>query len=193
MFRRLFNVGSALSLLLCLATVVLWVASWIDGLTVASGQILVFHTYDPAGNFVLVERDWQHRSTAGTWRMLSRSNNRFHERFGFAWGSGKFNDTRFVPGYRSPGMPVMTGSIQYISIQYDLIGIPLWAAFVLLAFLPALWVYRQSRNRRRGSAGCCQSCGYDLRASTDRCPECGTPIPSKLPATAMPANDPSCE
>jgi hypothetical protein len=59
------------------------------------------------------------------------------------------------------------------------IGLPYWVLVALFGLAPAWWVLRlkhrlQARRRaRRQAAGCCELCGYDLRASPQRCPECG--------------------
>jgi hypothetical protein len=59
------------------------------------------------------------------------------------------------------------------------VGLPFWliAGLAAVPLLPGFHRrYRQERQRRRLKAGCCMECGYDLRASTGRCPECGEPI-----------------
>ena len=64
------------------------------------------------------------------------------------------------------------------------VSCPHW--FVTSAFgLAALLCAARIRHlRRRTRAGCCPKCGYDLRASPDRCPECGTP---RTQAIVMPS------
>lgn len=54
--------------------------------------------------------------------------------------------------------------------------LPLYLPCLLFAILPAHFVLRLRRRRRvarRLALGCCVACGYDLRASSGRCPECG--------------------
>ena len=48
------------------------------------------------------------------------------------------------------------------------------------AVLPSLWALLWWRRRPLRRQGACPTCGYDLRASTTRCPECGTSIGAEL-------------
>jgi hypothetical protein len=58
--------------------------------------------------------------------------------------------------------------------------IPYWPLIFLFAAIPANVLVRRTRRwiagRRR--IGLCKKCGYDLRASKDRCPECGMVVAS---------------
>ncbi len=53
------------------------------------------------------------------------------------------------------------------------IRIPLWLPIVLFAAYPAYRLLPLHRRRKRNKLGLCVKCGYDLRASKERCPECG--------------------
>lgn len=52
-------------------------------------------------------------------------------------------------------------------------GVHLWLPLSLSAgYLLVRWFISRTRLSKRGL---CRKCGYDLRATPDRCPECGTP------------------
>lgn len=68
------------------------------------------------------------------------------------------------------------------------VSCPWWFAMLIPALLPGarLLEYGARRYRRRAQSkrGRCARCGYDMRATPDRCPECGEikPVQSTEPA-----------
>ena len=61
----------------------------------------------------------------------------------------------------------------YVERNYA-VFIPIW--FTTLIFGTMFWLchpLHYHRRRKRKKLGLCVKCGYDLRASKDRCPECG--------------------
>jgi hypothetical protein len=90
-----------------------------------------------------------------------------------------------------------TGSYQFLAYSAgnptDWLGrahvlvFPHWAllALVSLPMLLALrWEMLARRRLRRLRHGLCSNCGYDLRASPDRCPECGLEAPTAATSPA---------
>jgi hypothetical protein len=73
-----------------------------------------------------------------------------------------------------------TGSAHFLNFEWDrsfsgstTVAFPLWFP-ALLFFITGVTFLLQG-TRKEFARGFCRECGYDLRASKDRCPECGTP------------------
>ena len=153
MKRRLLNLLAAVSLLLFVAVVGAWARSYVPE---------QFHVRSHDGRLHLI-------FAAGQWRLFDEDR---HVTAG--------EILREIRGFAS-GDP---GSVRWAFAGFELslsdrrsgfwmLAIPYWAlAFPSAA--AAAWAIRARRTRSaREKAGHCAACGYDLRASPGRCPECG--------------------
>jgi uncharacterized OB-fold protein len=57
---------------------------------------------------------------------------------------------------------------------------------VIVALIVAIALPRALRDEKRLFTNRCLHCGYDLRESAERCPECGRPTDVELPAPPSP-------
>jgi hypothetical protein len=182
MARRLFNLLCLASPLLCVALGVLWVRSyfWNDAFSLlhgardGSGQVVTHAATLISGVGCVGVR-------AGRWReadspsLKAESPDGLHARHeatslaaatyplsGSFWNRIGFSCN--LDRYSAPG----DAEHAFMLIVPD--WLPLW----LSAAPPAWWVLRRRRERLRRKAGLCARCGYDVRATPGRCPECGT-------------------
>jgi hypothetical protein len=89
----------------------------------------------------------------------------------------------FDPIAYSGGVPLVAtyrGSESFLWVTLDLGGLFILSLLVWLVVL-GRWLFRTRRNRLRIEQRFCPACGYDLRASPARCPECGA---DAIPADA---------
>ena len=57
--------------------------------------------------------------------------------------------------------------------RYWRLAIPFWIPTSLFSIILLPPLVQSCRRRKRRKLGLCVKCGYDLRGSKDRCPECG--------------------
>jgi hypothetical protein len=178
--RWVFHILAAVSLLLCIGVVELWIRSYsveesflqfryfppdmsvattqfqpradqrFSDISILEGELLVSRTLRPVG-YPGTNSDWTHLRTNLTSPMLNVRPS-FRNGFGFEFASDRPAD---YPG----------------ASAWQLL-LPLWLVTLVLAIAPvrsALLLLRGKVN-----TGYCAKCGYDLRATPDRCPECGT-------------------
>jgi hypothetical protein len=176
MIRRLFTIVSALSLPLCMATAVLWVRSYSKVDTV---------TFEPSDH-----------SPSGGWPRIHAVSSRGQLWFvrvhvgepperALFWYSGDVEQTLMftaclLPQQFNPTNPTSIVGIRHVTGALQTSDAALIVIFGSpFTFWAGQWMFRRSLRQR----GFCSECGYDLRASKNRCPKCGTPIPLKSEAT----------
>ena len=150
--RRPLTLAAVASLLLCIATLALWVRSY--------GAADRLECFDKVGSVTLGSRNgaigfWRDPEWSGTARKICYSKVESDWPFG--------------------GAMTFRAHVRY-GRQLRII-FPHWFLALFSAILPALYLRVPMRLRHDGRTGRCSGCGYDLRATPERCPECGhTPV-----------------
>ena len=180
MLRRLFTLLSVASLVMCILAATLWAVSH-TGVGVAShrGRLYAWHIAHPPGVDVSVHAE--HR-----WSRPAQLHLIVDQQHG--------NSGRGVPmggSWSPPRLAALGGELRYgelfrglgsgpgwAVVGYWVVVVPHWWLVTVLAAVPGLAAARAVRRHQRAAGSRCAACGYDLRATPGRCPECGT-VPEK--------------
>jgi hypothetical protein len=162
MRRKLFNLAAAVSLVLCAGAVAWWVRShWVSETIGRVGERRVVVLNSGGGSLVL--------SLSGA----DPENEDPGPRPYYVWHRSA---ARGPAGIIDKGKVVRFGAEVRVS-GFGWVVVPHW--LLVLANLPGAW-WSLVRMRRwivakvRRNYGHCPACGYDLRTTPGRCPECGT-------------------
>ena len=91
------------------------------------------------------------------------------------WGEVRARDRR---GGWLRRLGIASARIDYSSDDQRVrraVYLPHWLLAAPWLVAPVWRLRRTLLSRQRRAAGFCAGCGYDLRATPDKCPECGTP------------------
>jgi hypothetical protein len=194
MRRKLFTPAAGMSAVLCVAACVLWVRSYWAGDAVSVnlpqfGRPLADETLNVASGRggLRVSVDWWARWELGVF-LPSRSelhpepivHTTFKPFYPYALNQATFRRLGCeFSSRRETVSPTSAGS----GIVRELnVVLPFGLIAFGTAVLPLLWRRRRSKLARRLRTGQCLSCGYDIRATPERCPECGAAAPVKKAA-----------
>jgi hypothetical protein len=179
--RRLATVAALVSLLLCVASVVMWARSyWKSDWWSRFSYNVQTHEYrqqflgSEAGKAATIL--WSYKiDDSSAEKMEART---ARGEFSNRWSKGAFGvlwPTRqhwWESGLFAKRYTEVRRSVPGVG-QGVMVIVPHWILVVVFSIWPVVWGLRWWRRERKLRAGLCWNCGYDLRATPGRCPECG--------------------
>jgi hypothetical protein len=178
--RRLLTLAAVASLVLCVATVALWVRSY------CRADVIGYQSHGERRlGVVRIRVSWIH-SNVGELAFVA-------ETIAMASGSAP-TDSRWEYVTRAAGREgtLAASTRDFVGVSSDWFGgfgfarasgradppvrglcLPHWFVALIFAVLPVVRLRSSLRSRTLRRDARCPACGYDLRATPERCPECG--------------------
>jgi hypothetical protein len=167
--RRLLTIGALLSLLLFSTAVALWVLSYVrhdnfvrvtprhvENVTSKRGRVFLQLYWSATA----IPVPLRYAGGGWVWNRL--------------WPNVEYPESRSLRGWRLLGFDlhsiVQTGAGAQVIRD---IAVPYWFLCLITLAAPLQWFRTRRKAGGRQPGGLCATCGYDLRATPDRCPECG--------------------